>query len=225
MRKLSKAARYNLSRWKKFLPIWSGTSVIQSTREKVYVAMDASGTKGIGGIEFQTNEVFSTRIPRRHRRKHINWKEMYSILYAFASWSNQWENKKVIIFCNNTGVVCGINKRTIRGKAIEPLQTIFLLAARRNIEVTAVWVPTKSNALADALSRFELKKITNIGGQQLADSLPRRQSSRITSKISQLLHNSIFTTGSRSPHSKNSTPQSTRIKNSAIFTTIHRHSR
>jgi hypothetical protein len=128
-KKLSKAARYNLSWWKKFLPIWSGTSVIQSTREKVYVATDASGTKGIGGIEFQTSEVFSTRIPRRHRRKHINWKEMYSILYAFASWSDQWENKKVIIFCDNTGVVHGINKHTIRGKAIEPLQTIFLLAA------------------------------------------------------------------------------------------------
>jgi hypothetical protein len=59
-KKLSKAARYNLSWWKKFLPIWSGTSVLQSTREKVYVATDASGTKGIRGIEFQTSEAFST---------------------------------------------------------------------------------------------------------------------------------------------------------------------
>jgi len=79
--------------------------------------------------------MFSTRLKRRHRKKHINWKEMFAVLYAFASWSERWQDARVIVFSDNTSVVDGINKHTIRGAAINPLQRLFLVAARRNIEV------------------------------------------------------------------------------------------
>jgi hypothetical protein len=42
---------------------------------------DASGAKEIGG--FYDERLFATRVPSRHRKKHINWKEMYAILHAF----------------------------------------------------------------------------------------------------------------------------------------------
>ena|SRR5437762_8018748 len=112
---------------------------------------------------------------------------MTAIVYAFAEWSENWQQKKVLIFCDNQAVVSGVNKRTIRGTAIRPLQTLFLLAARRNIDVAAVWVPSQANALADALSRFDKKRIANLVGEQLANSIPHRQTSLIMSKISLLL--------------------------------------
>jgi RNase H./Reverse transcriptase (RNA-dependent DNA polymerase). len=185
--RLTAAACHDLQWWQKFLPIWSGVSAIQMSRQLIHVSTDASGKKGIGGAWFEDMRLFSTRLPRRHRPKHINWKEMTAIVYAFAEWSENWQHKKVLIFCDNQAVVSGVNKRTIRGTAIRPLQTLFLLAARRNIDVAAVWIPSQANTLADALSRFDKKRIADLVGEQLANSLPHRQTSLITSKISLLL--------------------------------------
>jgi Reverse transcriptase (RNA-dependent DNA polymerase) len=193
--RLTKSAQLDLTWWAAFLPIWSGVSMIQISRERIYIATDASGAKGIGGAWLCDNiQIFSTRVKRRHRSKHINWKELFAIVYAFASWSEQWTNKQVIVFCDNEAVVEGVNKRSIRGVAIHPLQTLFLLAAKGNIDVATVWVPSKANALADALSRFDNETVSNLLGQD-ADSLLRRQPSSITSKLSRLMQPSTSTTG------------------------------
>jgi len=66
--------------------------MIQISRPRIYIATDASGRKGIGGICFESQQLFSTRVPRRHRGKHINWKELFAVLYAFADWSEDWIN-------------------------------------------------------------------------------------------------------------------------------------
>jgi RNase H-like domain found in reverse transcriptase len=193
--RLTTAAKHDLAWWKAFLPIWSGVSMIQLTRERVFIATDASGKKGIGGAWFNNDkiEIFSTRVKRRHRPKHINWKEVFAIVYAFACWSEYWANKQVFVFCDNEAAVEGVNKRSIRGAAINPLQSLFLLAAKQNIDVVAIWVPSKDNALADALSRFDLDTVTNLVGQHVS-SLPRRQPSAIASKMSRLLRPSTSTT-------------------------------
>jgi ribonuclease HI len=169
--------------------------MIQISRERVYIATDASGTKGIGGAWLQNHnvQIFSTRVKCRHRSKHINWKELFAIVYAFASWSEQWNNKQVIVFCDNEAIVEGVNKRSIRRDAIHPLQTLFLLAAKSNIDVATVWVPSKANTLADVLSRFDKKTVTNLLGQD-ANSLLRRQPSLIMSKLSRLMQPSTSTT-------------------------------
>jgi hypothetical protein len=116
-----------------------------------------------------------------------------AIVYAFATWSEEWENKHVIVFCDNEAVVKGVNKRSIRGVAIHPLQTLFPLEANRNIDLATLWVPSKANALADALSRFDRETVTNLLGQD-ANSLFRRQPSSIMSKLSQLMQPSASTT-------------------------------
>lgn len=49
-------------------------------RQTFRIAMDVSGIKGIGGVFGKLG--FATRVPRSHRKKHINWKKMYTIYYA-----------------------------------------------------------------------------------------------------------------------------------------------
>jgi hypothetical protein len=44
---------------------------------------------------------------------------------------------------------------------MEPLRAFLLLAAATNIELQAVWLASKDNGLANALSRFNDASITN----------------------------------------------------------------
>jgi Reverse transcriptase (RNA-dependent DNA polymerase) len=161
--RLSRHARRDILWWLLFLQHWSCISIIQIKRPLHEIWTDASGTKGIGGIYL--THLFSAHVPRRHRKKHINWKEMYAVLYAFLMWHPHWENGELLVHCDNDAVVDAINKRSIRGPTITPLQTLLLIAALFNITISAVWIPTASNSIADALSRHDFKRLANLGFQ------------------------------------------------------------
>ena len=118
---------------------------------------------------------------------------MYAVLYAFAQWGDKWRGHEVHILCDNEAVVTGISKKTIRGAAIQPLQSLLLIAAIQDIAVRVTWISTKANAIADSLSRFDMKKFANLVGSQPIRILPRRQPSHIQQKIS-LLKRSITST-------------------------------
>ena len=82
------------------------------------IATDASGDKGIGGVH--RRQIFSERVPARHKKKHINWKEMFAVLHAFLLWHDLWCGGRVRLASDNTAVVDSINKRSIKGPAIHP---------------------------------------------------------------------------------------------------------
>jgi hypothetical protein len=100
--------------------------MIRLSRTVHDVATDASGIKGIGGI--YNKRVFSERVPARHRKKHINWKEIYAILHAFVLWHKEWAGGHIRLACDNTVIVNAINKHSVKGETIRPLQTILLIA-------------------------------------------------------------------------------------------------
>jgi len=143
------------------LPQWSGIRLIDPARKKIVIHTDASGVKGIGGW-WNEYHAFSTRLPRNHRKELIDWKEAYAVLFAFAKWGESWKGHSVLVMCDNTVVVNGINARSVHGKSIDPLQLLFLTAALFDIEVSSTWLSSKDNWIADALSRFELEKIADL---------------------------------------------------------------
>ena len=194
--RLSRAAKKDLRWWLIFLSSWSTISVIQLSRINHDVATDASGKKGIGGI--YNKQLFSDRVPARHRQKHINWKEMFAILHAFVLWHEQWATGRVRLACDNAAVVQGINKRSINGPALRPLQTILLLAALFDIELSAFWVPSEENIVADAASRHQFDKLANLGFQDQIASLRRKTPATKISALRKKLH-SYFSTQSRPP--------------------------
>jgi len=185
--RLTREAREDLRWWHRFLISWSSISMIQLSRVCFDVATDASGKKGIGGV--YNRQVFSERIPSRHKSKEIDWKEMFAILHAFLIWHETWCGGNVRLACDNSGVVDAINKHSIKGPAIVPLQRIFLIAAVFDIQILPFWIPTEENIVADAASRFDYKKLTNLG-LQVSRNLPRPKDLR--QKLC-----SFFTTPSR----------------------------
>lgn len=142
---------------------WSGVHLIKPLRIHHIIYTDASGLKGIGGWFGEL--AFATALPRRHHKKHINWKEAYAVLYALAKWSPTLRGARVQFMCDNEAIVDALSHTTIRGEAITILQLICLTAALEDIELSACWLSSKENWIADALSRFKLADIANLGLQ------------------------------------------------------------
>jgi len=76
-----KAVKQDFRWWTIFLPSWPAIPMIQCSRANYDLAMDASGLRGIGGIFKE--QIFSQRVATRHGTKHINFKDMFTILYTF----------------------------------------------------------------------------------------------------------------------------------------------
>jgi ribonuclease HI len=118
---------------------------------------------------------------------------MYAVFHALLLWHKRWEHGKLQLFCDNEAVVDGINKKSIRGPAIHPLQSILLIAAVFGIELVACWIPTEENMIADALSRFEFEKLKKLELTSQINSLLHRRDTIKTSNLRQRLI-SFFTT-------------------------------
>ena len=195
--RLNSEAKQDLRWWALFLSSWSTISLIQLSRTVFHVSTDASGLKGIGG--HHNGQIFSSRVPSRHKGKHINWKEMFAVLHALTLWHGQWVNGSVDFACDNAAVVGGINKCSIAGPAIRPLRAILLIAAIFDIEIKAHWVSTRENVIADAASRHDFKKLADLGFKDQVFALRHRPSTPIrVSTLRQQLTN-YFTTRSLQP--------------------------
>ena len=111
----------------------------------------------------RTNEVtqHSTLSVLRTHIEHINVAETRAVLAAMSYWQGNWSNCRLVVHTDNTTVLGAINKTTVRGPANNLLRQILLYCIDYNIAVSARWLSSKDNALADALSRMRLDLIAD----------------------------------------------------------------
>ena len=143
-------------------------------RDIVTLWSDAAGTKGLGafytsgiGQQPEPDAAFSISLPSyiTRAREHINTKEMRAVEQALLYWGRQWRGSKVIMHVDNRAVAHGLENQTIRGAPMDVLRRCLLLAAEYDLDLEARWIPTRENALADALSRFDYDRIANLASQ------------------------------------------------------------
>ena len=181
--RLSKAAKRDLHWWTMLLHQWNGVAIIHSiSRPTITIYTDASGTKGIGGI--WEDKAFSVHLNRRHRTKHINWKEMYAIFFAMSLWADEWTRCRVILMCDNSAMVDAIKKKSI---TITILQLILLIAIIRDIELHSKGLSSEENVIADALSRHQFDRLTVLCEQQGFSSILLRNSTHLRNYRKKLL--------------------------------------
>jgi hypothetical protein len=139
------AVKRDLEWWQEFLlvPQWNCIRLLPPSRLQAYLWTDASGTKGIGGYFLldrtllpQRAQVFSRMVPQRHKKKHINYKEMFAVLQALQLWLASFAGRQVHVYCDNDAVVAALRKQTIRGNAISPLRKIAMIAALHDVQLT-----------------------------------------------------------------------------------------
>jgi len=87
--------------------------------------------------------------------RNINILELYPILVATQQWGASWQDKRVIIYTDNTQVQAMINTgRSCNKVAMAWLREIFWSSAIYNFHVTARRITSKDNVISDRLSRL-----------------------------------------------------------------------
>ena len=167
-----KAARYYKRRMSgkvhKNLPWWSVAlqqpperSIATRRHEVIRAWSEAASTQGLGGYYLSQSQVhqepdsaFSIPIPISiaKERAHINMQDLYAVEQLLQHWASKWNGEGLVMHVDNQAVAHGIANRIMREASMQGLRRCLLLASKYDLEVKVLWVPTKENALADALS-------------------------------------------------------------------------
>ena len=124
--------------------------------------------KEIGGI--LGDKWFSSCVPHRFCHWDIQFKEIYVVLHAILHWGHLWQHQHVIFHVDNEAIVATQNKETTRARfSMAVTQQIVMLAAFLKFSFSSSWLPSSSNALADATSCYKFSSLFT-----LAPSLSRQ---------------------------------------------------
>jgi len=150
--------RKDLKWWSCFMNKFNGTVIMPfqdwSCPDKV-IAVDAC-LSGIGGICWETGEVFHKRLPDEYKLcYHINELESLCLVVSLKIWGQSLVRKKLLIFSDNMVTVSVVNS----GRSSSPfLQTcireIAFIMCRNESEIRAIHIEGVANRVPDYLSRW-----------------------------------------------------------------------
>ena len=161
--RITKGARLDLLMWLQFLSHFNGVSAFLKhewvASDALELFTDAAASIGFGAYfggrwtQGRWQDELISNPPS------IAFLEFFPVVVAVKCWGALLANHKVLFHCDNTAVVCIINKRTSGCPRIMHLLRIFVLECLKyNIVFKAVHVPGTHNERADALSRFQMQR-------------------------------------------------------------------
>lgn len=112
---------------------------------------------GCGG--FWKGKYFHTLFPLSYTKQkyHINILEMISIIICTKLWGEFFRGKRIKVYCDNMSVCQVINSGKARCEILQNcLRELAFIAAVNEFEIRAVHLDSKSNRIADLLSRWSL---------------------------------------------------------------------
>ena len=94
----------------------------------------------------------------------IEYLELFALTASVITWAYMLSNCRIILFCDNTAVVGMINKLSSSCKnCMVLLWMLTLNGLQHNRRLTAHYISTKSNFLADSLSRAQMSQFRKLG--------------------------------------------------------------
>ena len=229
-RRLSCEAQKDLAWWDMVLKQAPHRSIKLRIRETISTWTDVASTKGLGAFFTsereptpQPDSAFCLVLPSHfaRRREHINTQEMRAVEQALLYWGQKWKGKQVTVHTDNRTVAYGLAHGTTRGASMEVLRWCLLLATEYDLDLEAEWISTNDNALADALSRFDFVKITDLAPQltQGACNLQRHGWQTYSNRDSQLSRHTISGEAWHLPQDATMTPPELALPSFAPFPT------
>lgn len=176
--RLNKEFFRDLSMWRVFLTSWNGRSFFLDSfltaAPDLELYTDAAGTVGFGG--YFDGKWFQGRWPHhllinKSTGISIEWQELFPIVIACALWHPHFSGKRLQFWCDNESVVAIINSGHSKApRVMDLVRFLVLISMKHNFLVRARHVPGVSNAIADALSRFQVQRFRELAPQ--ADQTP-----------------------------------------------------
>ncbi|VDI44417.1 Hypothetical predicted protein [Mytilus galloprovincialis] len=167
---ITKGCRDDMAMWFKFLSQWNGISFFISDNvinaSDFHLFTDASSTIGYGG--YFRKRWFQGIWPDDFIRPDeesfsMAYLELYPIVISAILWGHEWSTKRILFHCDNMSSVYIINKGRSKCNVIMNLvRRLTWCAAKFNFVVHAVHVPGKENNIADALSRYQMKRFRQL---------------------------------------------------------------
>jgi hypothetical protein len=179
--RLSANIRLDLEWWQQFLPQFNGQTELIPSKPLSFddVSTDASSSFGYGA--FILGDYFSLSFAQAASQfsEPIHIHELYAVLLLCRLFSAALRGLHIRLHIDNTIVVAIINKGTAKGatgpRMMEYVCHIFWLSARHNFRLTSIYITSKNNSLADALSRGDLIDCLLICNQISRDMLLSNQ--------------------------------------------------
>jgi hypothetical protein len=147
----------DLAWWRTFLARWNGISFLPppSLLPETTLTTDVSGSWGCGA--WHDNQWLQLQWDDRARPLSIATKELITIILSCAAWGKAWQGRQVLCRCDNQVVVACLRSRTSKDKGImNLLRCLVFIEATHQCFLHPIYIDTKSNHLADDLSRNNL---------------------------------------------------------------------
>ena len=146
-----------------------------------YSDASAAESLGFGAIlkDFWIRGNWGTDFMNLHNPS-IEYLELFALAAGLLTWNEVPEmcNTRVRLHCDNIAVVHMINQLTSSCKnCMVLIRLIILDCLKYNRRISAVYIPSKDNCLADALSRNQMDRFRKLGTHM------RHQSDRICENI------------------------------------------
>ena len=150
------------------------------TSEQIAFYSDASTSKflGFGGIlnKKWIKAIWSEKFIVE-KEPSIDYLELFALSAGILAWESEPElsNARITVFCDNMGVVHMVNNKSSKCKnCMFLLGVLSLNGLKFNQQLTARYVTSKNNFLANALSRNQMSRFRKLGPymNQSPDQLP-----------------------------------------------------
>jgi hypothetical protein len=157
---LSTAAKAELKWWETFLERQRKrpTQALAQSLELAITASDASDHT-IAGVVLSKKDLpyFLRRLSRKERKAHINVKEAQALHESLLSFETELAGKHVNARLDSLVIVHAVNKWGCKQPEVRNiLEKIFAWCLKTNTILTATYVNTRANRMADGLSRNKL---------------------------------------------------------------------
>jgi hypothetical protein len=162
--KLPPRARADLVWWRKYLLLANGSRLLHWSHSRSTVKFVSDASDVAGGAAFESQAWAHAWTPSQSSW-HINIKELWSVLHSLLVWSPKWGSCDVIVGTDSTSVLGWINSTSAKSpQAMAIIRKIFWLTSRMGIRLSAIWLPSSANAVADALSRLDFQRCYLLSG-------------------------------------------------------------
>lgn len=153
--------------WLQFLPQWNGVSMFYQddweSNIDLHIYTDSSDKAAAGYVNGKWFVVPFVHEFAILKDLSINWRELFAVVVAAATFGSQWTGKRLMFHCDNMCIVEVIKSGTCKNNLIMDLvRKLFFICAQYNFEISSCYVNTKVNDIADALSRLQFNRFRQL---------------------------------------------------------------